>query len=69
MEIVFDLKITSSDTMTAYLYSQNSKLIGNSEFNHLTIILTTPKGIGMENGNMDITRLQLLSLCWQHWWC
>jgi len=67
VEIEFELKITYFDTMTTYLYSQNSKLIGNSEFNHLTIILTTPKGIGMENGNMNITRLQSLSLCWQHW--
>ena len=67
MEIEVELKITYFDTMTKYLYSQNSKLIGNSEFNHLTIILTTPKGIGKENGNMNITRLQSLSLCWQHW--
>jgi hypothetical protein len=40
VETRFELKITYSDTLINYQLSQNLKLLGNNEFNHLTIILT-----------------------------
>ena len=41
VEARFKLKTTCSDTMIYYRLSQRLKLLGNGEFNHLTIILTT----------------------------
>ena len=40
MEIEFELKTSSSDTIINFQLSQNLMLLGNCEFNHLTIILT-----------------------------
>ena len=36
----FELKETCFNTMINYQFSQMLKLLGNCEFNHLTIILT-----------------------------
>ena len=41
-KIGIELKISCSDTMLNYRLSQKFKLLGNDEFNHLTIILTLP---------------------------
>ena len=38
-----EFKISCSDTMLNYGLSQKLKLLGNGEFNHLTISLTRPK--------------------------
>ena len=40
MKTGIELKISCSDTMLNYRLSQKLKLLGNCEFNHLTIILT-----------------------------
>ena len=40
VETGFKLRITCSDIMITYQLSQKLKLLGNDEFNHLTIILT-----------------------------
>ena len=40
VESGFELKITCSDIMRNYQFSQNLKLLGYGEFNHLTNILT-----------------------------
>ena len=54
MKTGIELRISYSNTMLNYRLSQKLKLLGNGEFNHLTIILTvdsnsdlktTPKGI------------------------
>ena len=37
-----ELRISCSDTMLNYRLSQKLKLLGNGEFNHLTISLTKP---------------------------
>ena len=41
METGIELSISCSDTMINYQFSQKLKLLGNSEFNHLIIILTS----------------------------
>ena len=40
MKLGIELRISYSDTMLNYLLSQKFKLLGNNEFNHLTISLT-----------------------------
>ena len=40
MKIEIKLRIFYSDTMINYRLSQKLTLLGNGEFNHLTIILT-----------------------------
>ena len=40
MKTRIELRISYSDTMLNYRFSQKFKLLGNSEFNHLTIIQT-----------------------------
>ena len=40
LEIRIEFKISYTDTMLNYCLSQKFKLLENSEFNHLTIILT-----------------------------
>ena len=48
METGIELSIFCSDTMIYYQFSQNLKLLGNSEFNHLIIILTSNNKILLE---------------------
>ena len=40
VKLGIELKISYSDTMWNYRLSQKFKLLGNGEFNHLTISLT-----------------------------
>ena len=40
MKTGFELKTNNFDTLINYQLSQKLKLLGNDEFNHLTIILT-----------------------------
>ena len=40
MKTGIELRISCFDTMLNYRLSQKLKLLGNGEFNHLTIILT-----------------------------
>ena len=40
MKLGIELNISYSDTILNYRLSQKFKLLGNDEFNHLTIILT-----------------------------
>ena len=48
METGIELSISCSDTMINYQFSQKLKLLGNSEFNHLIIILTSNNKILLE---------------------
>ena len=40
MNTGIEVRISCSDTMINYRFSQKLKLLGNDEFNNLTIILT-----------------------------
>ena len=41
VKLEIELRISCSDTMLNYRLSQKLKLLGNGEFNHLTISLTS----------------------------
>ena len=45
MKAGIKLKVFFSDTMLNYRLSQKFKLLGNDEFNHLTISLTHLNGV------------------------
>ena len=47
-----ELKISCSDTMLNYRLSQKFKLLENSEFNHLTISLTTGMKVNVEKNEI-----------------
>ena len=40
VKTIIELRISYSDTMLNYWFSQKFKLLGNGEFNHLIIIQT-----------------------------
>ena len=59
-EIGFELRISCSDTMINYRFSQKFKLLVNGEFNHLTIILTMRNVCKLKVCSLDIFVLVFL---------
>ena len=56
VETGFKLRTSYSDNIINYRLSQKLKLLGNSEFNHLTIILTPTTRKLSENSQHKLTR-------------
>ena len=64
VKLGIELRIPCSDTMLNYWLSQKLKLLGNGEFNHLTISLTNI----MEKKNTTTKSVRKFSIKVTIWW-